>query len=76
MMIGGGIDPDTEEEKDVRKKPDVKSNLKGKRKVPSKEAWVTHCERYRALLVSTLENDLGRLKYGLKSVSSIKLLIT
>lgn len=44
----GGIDPDTDEEKDLRKKP---AKVKGKRKAPSKEAWVTHRDKYQALLV-------------------------
>lgn len=44
----GGIDPDTDEEKDLRKKP---AKVKGKRKAPSKEAWVTHRDKYRALMV-------------------------
>jgi hypothetical protein len=45
----GGIDPDTDEEKDVRKKPPAKA--KGKRKAPSKEPWITHRQNYRSLLV-------------------------
>jgi hypothetical protein len=47
----GVIDPDTDEEKDVRKKPLAKA--KGKRKAPSKEPWIMHRENYRSLLVRT-----------------------
>ncbi|KAG0693989.1 hypothetical protein DFH29DRAFT_1006730 [Suillus ampliporus] len=55
----GGIDPDTDEEKDVRKKPPAKA--KGKRKAPSKEPWITHRENYRSLLFNQAMDHLNDL---------------
>ncbi|KAG1841926.1 hypothetical protein DFJ58DRAFT_856154 [Suillus subalutaceus] len=55
----GGIDPDTDEEKDVRKKPPAKA--KGKRKAPSKEPWITHRQNYRSLLFNQAMDHLNGL---------------
>ncbi|KAG2130248.1 hypothetical protein DEU56DRAFT_914878 [Suillus clintonianus] len=65
----GGIDPETEEDKDVQKKPDTKSNLKGKQKAPSKEAWVTHREKYRALLFNQAVDHLNMVALETKKSS-------
>ncbi|KAG0698262.1 hypothetical protein DFH29DRAFT_878121 [Suillus ampliporus] len=55
----GAIDLDTDEEKDVRKKPPAK--VKGKRKAPSKEPWITHRESYRSLLFNQAMDHLNDL---------------
>lgn len=47
----GGIDPDMDEDKDVRKKLPARTKAKGKQKALSKEPWVMHRENYQSSLV-------------------------
>lgn len=70
----GGINPDTDEEKNVRKKPLAKA--KGKWKAPSKEPWITHHENYHhcwcvlhKYMMSTQLNQISSIKPWIPSMA-------